>query len=378
MGLSIPPVKPYFPDEDIEQVKLDVEKILRSGMLTLGEYNKRFEEGFAREHGTKHAIAVNSGTSAIEISLRGLGIGPGDEVIVPTNTFSATAAAAFFVGATVRFADIDPETLALSRQTVEPVITPKTKAIMTVHIGGLVSPSTPELRSMAGDGGLFFIEDAAHAHGASCNGRKAGSFGDAGAFSFYPTKVMAASEGGMITTDRAEVKEKALVLRDQGKESFSSNLIVELGYNWRMNEISAAIGLLQLKRLGEMIEKRNRIARTFDGGLQKISGIRPQKIPAGCVSNYYKYTAFLDEGIDREKFKQKCREKGVKCGGEVYWPPLHLQPIYQKLMKTKEGDYPVAEEMGRRMVELPMYTQMTEEEAGYVVDVIEQVIGEVA
>ncbi|HVP22612.1 MAG TPA: DegT/DnrJ/EryC1/StrS family aminotransferase [Conexivisphaerales archaeon] len=374
MSYSIPPVKPYFPQEDIDQIKADTETILKSGMLTLGSYTKRFEEEYAMMHGVKYAIAVNSGTSAIEIALRAIKLNPGDEVIVPTNTFTATAAAVFFAGGKPVLADVNPETLTLDLQTVAPKLTSRTRGILMVHIGGLVSPDTPELAKLAKDSKMFLVEDAAHAHGSSYQGVKAGSFGDAGSFSFYPTKVMTTGEGGMITTNDESIANRCRVFRDQGKESFNSNTIIELGYNWRMNEISAAIGITQLRRLEWMIAVRNKLAEIYDVGLAKVTGIKPQKRFEWSVNNYYKYTAMLDRGIDRDSFKLKLREKGVKCGGEVYSPPLHMQPVYQRLLGVKPGDFPVAEDVCSRMVELPMFTSLKEEEAHYVVNMVQQVL----
>jgi dTDP-4-amino-4,6-dideoxygalactose transaminase len=187
---------------------------------------------------------------------------------------------------------------------------------------------------------------------------------------------MTTGEGGMITTNDDAIASRARVFRDQGKESFNSNTIVELGYNWRMDEISAAIGIVQLKRLEWMIGVRNRLADIYDRGLADAKGIRPQKRFDQSVNNYYKYTAFLDGGVNRDVFKQKLRERGVRCGGEVYWPPLHLQPIYQRELGVRPGDFPVAEEVTARMVALPMYTSLKEEEAQYVVDEVRQVLAE--
>jgi perosamine synthetase len=187
---------------------------------------------------------------------------------------------------------------------------------------------------------------------------------------------MTTGEGGMITTNNDETAEKARILRDQGKENFNSNIIIELGYNWRLPEISAAIGLTQLKRLPEIIEKRNRIAKYYDKGLEKISGIYPLKTPPNIRSNYYKYVAFLEKGIDREKLKEKLKHKGVRCSGEVYWPPLHLQPIYKQLLGTKEGDFPQAEDACKKMICLPLYAQMTAEDAQYVIEKLKETLPE--
>ena len=377
MSRYIPPVKPYFPPEDIEEIKKHVENILKSGMLTLHTYTKEFEKLFAKICNVRNAIAVNSGTAALEIALRCMKLNPGDEVLVPTNTFSATAAAIIFAGGKPRFTDIDPSTLCIDAENVQKNLTDKTRGVIVVHIGGLVCPDIKAIREICQDRRLFLIEDAAHAHGSGIDGKPAGSLGDVGCFSFYPTKVMTTGEGGMITTNDDTIAERARILRDQGKEDFSSNRIVELGYNWRMQEISAAIGIVQLKRLPEMLERRNEIARYYDREFSRVNGLNPIITPKNIINSYYKYVLILDHGIDRKQLKEKLREKGVRCGGEIYWPPLHLQPIYQRILKTKQGDFPKAEDVCRRMICPPIYTGMTLEDAKYVVDKFKEVLGEI-
>lgn len=371
---EIPPAKPYFPHDDIQHIENDVKKILNSGMLTLGEYTKRFETEFAQLCNVRHAVAVNSGTSAMEIALRAIGVQKGHEVLVPTNTFSATAAVVVLVGAKPVFTDIDPESLCIDSDNVKKHLTNKTKAIIAVHIGGLICPEIKAIKEICEDNNLFLVEDAAHAQGSLLDEKAAGSFGEGGCFSFYPTKVMTTGEGGMITTDNSEFAKKAIILRDQGKESFNSNIIVEVGYNWRMNEISAAIGLTQLHRLKEFIKQRNEIASHFDNELSNTRGIKPLKVPKNALSNYYKYVAFLAPEIPRDAFKQRLREKGVRLSGEVYWPPLHMQPVYKRLLRVKEGDFPMAEEACRSMVCLPIYSQMSMDEAEYVTEKVKDVL----
>lgn len=371
---EIPPAKPYFPREDVQFIHKALDKILNSGMLTLGEYTKSFEAEFSSFCKVKRAIAVNSGTAALEIALRSLGLGKGDEVLVPTNTFSATAAVVISAGGKPVFTDIDAESLCIDSENVQKHLTSKTRGVIAVHIGGLVCPEIKAIKEICDEKNLFLIEDAAHAHGSLLGKKSAGSFGDAGCFSFYPTKVMTTGEGGVITTDKEDLAQKVVVLRDQGKESFNSNIIIEIGYNWRMTEISAAIGLTQLRRLPDFIKRRNEIASHFDNELSKMSGIKPLLVPKNEMSNYYKYVAFLAPEISRDSFKQKLRDKGVRPSGEVYWPPLHMQPIYKHLFKVKEGDFPVAEDVCRRMVCLPIYSQMTMDEAKYVAEKVKEVL----
>jgi len=373
----IPPVKPYFPREDIDEIKEHLEKILASGMLTLHTYTREFEGGFADLCKVRHAIAVNSGTAALEIALRCIKLTAGNEVLVPTNAFSATTATVIFAGGKPVFTDINPETLCMSVEDAQEKLTNKTRGVIVVHIGGLVCPDIKAIKELCEDHEIFLMEDAAHAHGSRIDDEPAGSLGDTGAFSFYPTKVITTGEGGIITTNNDEVAEKARILRDQGKESFASNSIIELGYNWRMDEISAAIGIIQLKRLSEIIEKRNRIAKIYDRAFERMGVTRQLKTPLNALNNYYKYVVILAQEIDRDMLKQKLRERGVRCGGEVYWPPLHLQPLYQRLLGTKKGDFPKAEDVCKRMMCLPMYTDMNIEDAEYVIDKFKKVLAEV-
>jgi len=288
----IPAAKPYFPRTDIEEMKKHLDRILTSGMLTLGEYTKNFERQFGDLVRVRRAIAVNSGTSALEIALRAHGLKQGDEVILPTNTFGATCAAAIFAGGKPVITDVSPSTLTIDTKSVERAITSKSRGVMAVHIGGLICPEVERIRELCDQRGLFLVEDAAHAHGSKIDGKSAGSLSSAGCFSFYPTKVVSSGEGGMITTDSEDLASTACILRDQGKESFSSNVIVKLGYNWRMPEICAALGVVQLRRLPEFIERRNAIARIYDAAFDAM-GVKRVVTPGNQVNNYYKYTFFL-------------------------------------------------------------------------------------
>lgn len=368
----IPPTKVFFPKEDIVAIQEGVAKILESGRLTLGEYTKAFEEDFARLVGVERAIAVNSGTSAIEMVLRGLRIGAGDSVIVPTNTFFATAAAVVHAGATPIFVDCD-EALSLDADGVRAAVRSDTKAVIVVHIGGFVSPRIHDLVSFCRERDIYLIEDAAHAQGSMFAGRPAGAFGHAATFSFYPTKVMTSGEGGMIVTNDAALAERCRIFRDQGKKDFSSNIHIELGYNWRLSEISALVGHTQLKRLHEFIAGRRAVACVYDELVSAIPGVRPLREAPGVYSNYYKYVAFLDEDIDRSALKKLMKEQqGVGLAGEVYEIPLHKQPVFAPY--AFGVSLPNAERSCARHICLPMSAVQTSEEAKHAADALRQTI----
>jgi len=373
--MNIPAARIYFPEEDRKELLEQIDGILRSGQLTLGKYTKEFEGRFAQYIGTKYAIAVNSGTSALEIILRALDIG-GSSVIVPTNTFFATPASVIHAGGKVVFADIT-DNLWLDPESMKRSIQGDTRAVIVVHIGGIIPPQIGEIQQICKEHSLSLVEDAAHAQGSTLNGKKAGSFGIAAAFSFYPTKVMTSGEGGMITTDDEKVYERALVFRDQGKAGFFGNVHTEMGYNWRMSEIHAAIGLSQFARLEEFIADRRKTARIYDEELTKINGMTPVTIPSEVKSNYYKYIALLKDGIDRASLKKEMKDRyGVGLSGEVYELPCHLQPVFKDLYGFKGGELPVAEGLCQRQICLPVFAGMTEEQARYVVDSLRRAIQE--
>jgi len=312
-----------------------------------------------------HAVAVSSGTSALEIILRTLAI-KGREVVIPTNTFFATAAADVHAGGIPRLADISPKTLALSPETLEAALTPLTAVVVLVHIGGFITPEVDAIRSICDRRGIVLIEDAAHAHGASFEDRAAGTFGHAAAFSFYPTKVMTSGEGGMIATGDEALRNEAIVYRDQGKAGFLGGDHIRMGYAWRMSELHAAVGLIHLSHLNDAIATRRRVAARYDEALARLSGCQPLSIPAASVSNFYKYVVLLDPGIDRAELKRELFEgMGVSLSGEVYATPLHRQPIFAEL----DGDsFPVADDVCARHICLPVHSDMTDEEADYVVE----------
>ena len=371
---AVPAARLVFPAEDRAEIHALIEESLTSGSLTLGKHTERFEAAFAARHDVPYAVAVNSGTSAIEIILRHLGVDDA-EVIVPANTFFATAAAVMHAGGRVRLADVDADTLALSAATVEAALTDATAGVVMVHIGGLISPETVAIRDLCARRGLFFVEDAAHAHGSSLGGVAAGSFGSAGAFSFYPTKVMTSGEGGMIVTSDERLRDDAVIYRDQGKAGFLGGEHVRLGAAWRMSELHAAVGLVQLRRLDQFIATRRAAAAVYDqafAGSDAPAGLTALPVPPASLSNYYKYVALLDGAIDRDGFKRAVREgHGVSLSGEVYSAPLHHHPVFAKL---EHAGLPVAERICVRQVCLPVHSDMTNDEAHRVVDAVRSVL----
>jgi dTDP-4-amino-4,6-dideoxygalactose transaminase len=374
--LAVQAARIVFPAADRDEIAAATAGILASGSLTLGPYTRQFEAAFALAHASgadpATGVAVASGTAALEIILRGIGVA-GREVVVPANTFFATAEAALRAGATPVFADIDAATFALSPLTLAQALTPRTAAVMLVHIGGLITPQIDELRQLCAERGVALVEDAAHAHGASYGGRPAGSFGIAAGFSFFPTKVITCGEGGMILTAAGELAEQARIYRDQGKGSVSANHHVLHGYAWRMSEQAAVTGLVHLRRLPEFIEHRRLVAARYDEALTGLDGIQPVREPAGCRSNFYKYIAVLPAGVDRADFRRRlAQEHEVRLAGEVYDLPLHRQPVFAEFARDP---LPVAEDLCARHICLPVHSDMTADEVDQVIDGVSAVYG---
>jgi perosamine synthetase len=369
---KVPAAKIQFSAEDRAWIAERIQEVLASGQLTLGKYGNEFEQQFAKFCGVPHAIAVNSGTSSLEIILRALDI-QGKEVLVPTNTFFATAAAVVHAGGRPVFVDMDPESFGVKPDDLEKSLTSKTAGVIVVHIGGIVSRRIPEIQEWARRKGLWLVEDAAHAHGSSLNNVKAGAFGIAGSFSFYPTKVMTSGEGGMIVTTDNRINEEAHIYRDQGKASFTQNAHIRMGYNWRMSEPHAIIGVKHLERLPSMIADRQKIASVYDQGLKDFKHLVALAVPPEGRCNYYKYIAVLRETRDRKALKTLLREQhGVSLAGEVYEEPLHKQPVFGPYVGRP---LPVAEDYCARHVCLPVFSGMDVQDAQHVLNALRETIG---
>jgi dTDP-4-amino-4,6-dideoxygalactose transaminase len=359
--------KYWFTKESIKYITRNIQDLLEKGeYLTEGKYCREFEKEFSSYIGIKYSIVTSSGTSALDAVLQALQV-KGYEVIVPTNTFIATAAAVIRAGGIPVFADCD-EYLNLDVDDAIKRVTQKTKAIIIVHIGGLISPRIDELREFCDKKGIYLIEDAAHAHGSKYNGRMAGSFGHAATFSFFSTKVMSIGEGGMVVTNDEELARKIRILKDQGKEpkGIYQNIYSILGNNWRMTEFQAIIGLAQLKLIEESISRREKIAKIYNEKLQKINKVETRKIPEKERCNFYKYVVYLkDPKLQREKIYEQMKESfGISLSGFVYEIPLHKQPIFENLKIS----LPNAEKLCSSHICLPIYPTLTTEEAEYVID----------
>ena len=342
----IPPAKPILGDDE----RKAVDEVIASGMVAQGPQVHAFEDEFSSQvvDGV-HCVAVNSGTSALHIGLLASGIGEGDEVIVPSFTFAATANSVAITGATPVFADIDPLTFTLSPAAVEAAITPRTRAIMPVHLYGHPAPMEA-LQAIADAHGLMLFEDAAQAHGATLHGRAVGSFGTFAAFSFYPTKNMTSGEGGMVTSTDPSVIRGVKLARNQGMETRYANEIV--GLNNRMTDIHAAIGRVQLAKVGAWTRKRQDNAAFLDAHLR---GVTIPHVAPGATHVYHQYTIRVPE--DRDGFAAALREEyGVGSG--VYYPiPNHELPSLARFAPGLE--LPATREAADQVLSLPIYPSLT-------------------
>jgi len=334
-----------------------VDDALASGSLTLGPCGARLEDLAGHELG-RGTAAVSSGSSALEIALRIVGV-EGRTVLVPANTFFATAASAVRAGALVDFVDMEPDGLGLDPEGLRAALDAHedVAAVVPVHLAGVLPDSLPEVLAVCAERGVAVVEDAAHALGSSLDGRQAGTFGRLAAFSLYPTKVITSGEGGLLTAADPADLERVRRLRDHGKLSFEENLHEDLGSNWRMSELHAAVGLTHLARLAEVLAERRRLAAWYDENLARVPALTHHEISPDCATNHYKYLALLPDGVDRAALKRRLRTGGVRLAGEVYDVPLHRQPYFAP--RFGDRSYPRAEAFTARHICLPIFPGMT-------------------
>lgn len=357
-----------------------VMEVLRTGRLALGPKVVEFEQRMAEYAGVKHALAVNSGTSGLHLIVRAMGLGPGDEVLVPSFTFAASVNAVLYEGATPIFVDIEPETLNLDPADVERKITPRTKAIMAVDVFG--HPANWEaLNAISRRHNIPVIDDCCEALGAKYQGRMIGQFGIAGCFAFYPNKQMTTGEGGIIVTNDDEIARLCRSMRNQGRGEMGAWLEHErLGYNYRLDEMSAALGVSQLARIEDFIAKREQVAQMYNARLQGLSWVRPPVVKDDVRMSWFVYVPMLAEGLDRDPVMREMEAMGVPARG--YFSPVHLQPYIRRMLGTGPGSLPVTEAIAQRTIALPFHNHLKEAEIDHVVEVfakaVERVRGAVA
>ena len=360
---KIPIAKPFIGNEETEAVN----RVLKSGIIAQGHKVRELEEKFAKLCNVKYAVAVNSGTAALHASLKAADVGQGDEVITTPFTFIATANTILMQNAKPIFADIMEDTFNINPDEIKDKITGKTKAVVAVDLYGHPC-DYDEINEITGKNKIPIIEDACQAVNAEHNGKKAGSFGDMAAFSFYATKNITCGEGGIVTTDNKDYAENIKLFRQHGRSKMSSYEYIDLGYNYRMTDISAAMLLEQIKKIGFITEKRIENAAYLNKGLGKIKGIEVPVVKEGFKHVFNQYTIKIEDNfkLERDDLMEHLNEKGISSA--VYYPkPLHLCEHFRKL-GYKEGDFPVAEKLSRQVLSLPVHPHVTKEQLDLIIN----------
>ena len=356
MSAMIPAAKPLIGTEE----RLAVDRVLRSGMMAQGPEVAAFENEFSSLVAGRHCIAVNSGTSGLHMAMIAVGMKPGDEVIVPSFTFAATANAVALTGATPVFVDIDPRTFNIDPAAIEAAITPRTRAIEPVHLYGQPA-AMKEIMSIAARHNLLVVEDAAQAHMASLDGTPVGAFGVTGVFSFYPTKNMTSGEGGMISTASDEIARQCRLLRNQGMDKRYANEIV--GFNTRMTDIHAAIGRVQLTRLAGWTTQRRDNANFLD---ENLKGVVVPYVAPGAFHVYHQYTIRI-VGHDRDAFAAEMTKRGV--GNGVYYPvPVHELPSFGRAF-----DLPETTRATKEVLSIPVHPALSHGDLETIVSIINSI-----
>jgi len=371
----------YIPSITAEDKKRVVEALV-SRWLTGGPKAAEFEESFARYVGVRHAVSVNSCTAALHLVLSALGVGEGDEVIVPTFTFAATANAPLYCGAIPVFADVDESTFNISTGDILKRITKKTKALIIVHYAGQPC-NMNEILQIAKDYRLFVIEDCAHSLGATYMDKQTGSIGHAGCFSFYPTKNITTFEGGMVTTNDKDLAHKVSLLKNHGMTSDARTRnelatwyydVTELGYNYRLNEVQAALGISQLSRIDKLHRQRIGRAHYYTKKLNGVSGIITPFEAKDRTHVFHLYVIRVIErefGINRDRFFEQLSKRGI--GLSVHYTPLHLLSYYKKKLGCRRGDFPVAEQASEEVISLPLFPGLNQSQIDYVLQQIKSI-----
>lgn len=369
---------PYFPEGDRREILDRFDEILSgNGFLTMGKYVKNFEKDFSHYIGVKHAIATNSCTSALEVVLKTIDAGEGDEVIIPAQTFIATGSSVCMNGAKIVFCETDGNFL-LDFEDLKKKITSRTKAVMIVHFAGLIHPEIFEIKDYLQGKNIYLIEDAAHAPGSRIGEIYAGSIGDFGCFSFYSTKIMTTGEGGMITTNNEKFYERCSSLRDRGiNVNSDTEIFINLGSNRRMTEFQGLLGIYQLKRLEEFVEHRNKIADVYRKTLRPLEKqglIGFQRYPSNVRHAYWRFLVFLkNSSMSRELLKRDMEKFDIGIDWP-YDPLLHLQPIFKKIYGINEGFLRKTEKLSKKHFCLPIHVKINENIAEFIGNKVREAI----
>ncbi|MBI5054797.1 MAG: DegT/DnrJ/EryC1/StrS family aminotransferase [Chloroflexi bacterium] len=361
--------EPLISEDEIAEV-VDT---LRSGWLSTGPKVFRFEEQFSKYIGSKYSIAVNSCTAAMILGLEELGVSSGDEVITTPITFAATVNVIIHRGATPIFVDVEPDTLNINSELIEEKITKRTKAILPVHAFGQPA-NMGAIMAIAKKHSLIVIEDACEALGAEWRGQKAGTFGDASVFAYYPNKQMTTGEGGMIVTNRDDWRDLFRSLRNQGRDVFDSWLNhSRLGFNYRIDEMSAALGVAQMERIDQLLRKRDSVASCYSLRLRSVDGIStPYISPETTRMSWFVYVVRVDPKYDRNKVMELLKDRGVPT--RPYFSPIHLQKFYCERFGYEGGEFPITEQVAEETMALPFHTNLSGDEVEYVCRQLEEVL----
>ncbi|WP_340302362.1 DegT/DnrJ/EryC1/StrS family aminotransferase [Roseobacter sp. HKCCD7870] len=366
-GQPIPITRPTFPDTQLDALLGDLRSVLKSGQLAPGEYAKRFETAFAEFCGVPHAVSVNSATTALQIALRYADVA-GYDVLVPAASFITDVSSVLFEGGNPVLVDVDADSLAVTPRTLSARRTPRTKAIIWVHLTGIVSPEYKAVREYAQSEGLFLIEDASHAHGATLGKLSAGQLGDVGVFSFFPTKLMTTGAGGMITTFDGDLARFARELRMFGKKEGTSE-VVYLGNDWFLDELRSCVGLHQLQCLPDVLRRRREVADHYFSRLSNQPGLRLPQIHEGHVPSWYQFPVFIDDPVLHKKCSIALQKAGIQS--KQIYRPVHREKVFENLVIDEQ---PVAEQMLAASLCLPMYAELDLQDVDRVSDVLIRVL----
>ena len=350
------------PDIGKEEEELVVQAIRSGWISSQSPYVKQFEEEFAKWLGVKHAIAVSNGTVALHLALLALGIGPGDEVIVPDLTFASPANMVILTGARPVFVDVTREYWCIDPKDFRRKITGKTKAVIVVHLYGHPA-DMDEVLEIARENNIYVIEDCAEAHGAEYRGRKVGTFGDIATFSFYANKIITTGEGGMVVTNDDELADKMRLMRDHGMRPRYWHIV--LGFNYRMTGLQAAVGLAQLRKIDRLLERKRRIARIYEEILSDVPGIELHPKMSWANPSYWLYSILIDEekcGLSRDKLMEELEKRGIETRRFFY--PLHTMPAFSKY--SNDERYPVSTYLSQHGLNLPSGPKISDEDVEYV------------